>query len=238
MNLSISQLRRQFIATLVILLVATPAFAQFPGGAQIVFDPQMYARQLLELKQETMIVESLITGDMGGIYADPSGLLGDLGDIISQNEGLSYSSDTVVQDFEDLYPGTTIDPSAQLPWVTVQETLNTLQGVLASANAQHQNFNDEDTTLQRLDDQNAAAGGSLEAQQVANDIALHQARELQLSRQAQLAANNAQAAAEAAWMQSEIATENQAVVVGNETGPGALSDPASYGDSPPIPGMP
>jgi conjugal transfer/entry exclusion protein len=45
---------------LLLLLVAMPSVsrAQF-GGSSIVFDPQMFARQLLQLQQETAAVTNL-----------------------------------------------------------------------------------------------------------------------------------------------------------------------------------
>ena len=53
----------QFLAIVVaiICLVGKPtqAHAQFGGGTQIVFDPQMFARQLQQLQQETATVTNL-----------------------------------------------------------------------------------------------------------------------------------------------------------------------------------
>jgi hypothetical protein len=55
-------LKRYFklYAVLLLLLVAMPSVsrAQF-GGSSIVFDPQMFARQLLQLQQETAAVTNL-----------------------------------------------------------------------------------------------------------------------------------------------------------------------------------
>ena len=91
-------------ATLVALLLslAAPALvqAQFGGGTQIVFDPQMFARQLQQLQQETQSVVTLAqqlqymvkntTGGGAGVWQSNGGFLTNLGDLINEQEGLSY----------------------------------------------------------------------------------------------------------------------------------------------------
>ena len=44
---------------LCLLAYSTPAHAQFGGGAQVVFDPSMYARQFQQLQQQAAAVTSL-----------------------------------------------------------------------------------------------------------------------------------------------------------------------------------
>jgi P-type conjugative transfer protein TrbJ len=98
------------------LLVASsvPAHAQF-GGSQIVFDPNMFARQLQQLQQETATVTNLAqqlqyaikntTGGGAGVWQSNQNLLTNLGDLINQQEGLSYTFQGLTQQFQQLYPG-------------------------------------------------------------------------------------------------------------------------------------
>ena len=98
------------------LLIASsvPARAQF-GGSQIVFDPQMFARQMQQLQQETATVTNLAqqlqyaikntTGGGAGVWQSNQNLLTNLGDLINQQEGLSYTFQSLTQQFQQLYPG-------------------------------------------------------------------------------------------------------------------------------------
>jgi hypothetical protein len=128
--------------TVVLLLVAmSPASrAQF-GGSSIVFDPQMFARQLLQLQQETAAVTNLAqqlqymvkntTGGGAGVWQSNQNLLSNLGGLISEQQGLSYTFQGLAQQFKQLYPGynVTNTPGVQSPQASVDTTLNTLNEV-------------------------------------------------------------------------------------------------------------
>ena len=96
------------------LILSVPANAQF-GGTQIVFDPNMFARQLQQLQQETATVTNLAqqlqyiikntTGGGAGVWQSNQNLLTNLGDLINEQEGLSYSVHGLTQQFQQLYPG-------------------------------------------------------------------------------------------------------------------------------------
>src|ERR1700728_4378258 len=96
------------------LATALPAGAQF-GGGQIVFDPSVYARQLAQLQQETAAVQNLAsqlqymikntTGGGAGVWQSNQNLLANLGGLISEQEGLSYTFQGLSQQFQQLYPG-------------------------------------------------------------------------------------------------------------------------------------
>src|SRR6202167_6613335 len=146
----------QFLAIVAALICvvgkAAPAHAQFGGGTQIVFDPQMFARQLQQLQQETATVTNLAqqlqyaikntTGGGAGSWQSNQNLLANLGGLISEQQGLSYTFQGLAQQFQQLYPGyqVTSTPGAQSPQVMTTTTLDTLNGALASAQAQAQNF--------------------------------------------------------------------------------------------------
>src|SRR5271163_345683 len=187
------------------LLVASsvPARAQL-GGSQIVFDPNMFARQLQQLQQETATVTNLAqqlqyaikntTGGGAGVWQSNQNRLTNLGDLINQQEGLSYTFQGLTQQFQQLYPGynATSTAGVQSPEVTVETTLDTLNGALASAQAQAQNFQAEQGTLQNLELKNQTAIGNLQAVQVSNEIALAQVQQIQLLRQLVMAQMNSQ----------------------------------------------
>ncbi len=112
------------------------------------------------------------TGGGAGIWKSNQSLLDNLGGLISEQEGLSYSIDGLAQQFQQLYPGykVTTTPGAQSPQASVDTTLNTLNGALQSAQNQAQNFAAEQTTVESLEFKNQTAIGNLQAVQVSNEI--------------------------------------------------------------------
>ncbi len=164
--------RRYICLAAVVLCLTLPARAraQF-GGSQI-------ARQLQQLQQETATVTNLAqqlqyaikntTGGGAVVWKSNQNLLTNLGDLINQQEGLSYTFQGLTQQFQQLYPGYNAASTAgvQSPQVTVETTLDTLNGALASAQAQAQNFQAEQATLQNLELKNQTAIGNLQAVQV------------------------------------------------------------------------
>jgi type IV secretion system protein TrbJ len=210
-------------AAVVCLLVASsvPARAQF-GGSQIVFDPNMFARQLQQLQQETATVTNLAqqlqyaikntTGGGAGVWQSNQNLLTNLGDLINQQEGLSYTFQGLTQQFHQLYPGYNAASTAgvQSPQTTVETTLDTLNGALASAQAQAQNFQAEQATLQNLELKNQAAMGNLQAVQVSNEIALAQVQQIQMLRQLVMAEMNSQNVAAANQLNNQVQSNLEA----------------------------
>ncbi|MGB8682000.1 MAG: hypothetical protein WCD12_03860 [Candidatus Binatus sp.] len=201
----------------VLLLVASslPARAQF-GGSQIVFDPQMFARQMQQLQQETATVTNLAqqlqyaikntTGGGAGAWQSNQSLLTNLGNIINEQEGLSYTFQGLTQQFQQLYPGFSAASTAgvQSPQATIGTTLSTLSGALASAQAQAQNFQAEQASLQTLELKNQTAIGNLQAVQVSNEIALAQVQQVQMLRQLVMAQMNSQNVAAANQVNSQV----------------------------------
>jgi len=209
--------RRYICLAAVVLCLTLPARAraQF-GGSQIVFDPNVFARQLQQLQQETATVTNLAqqlqyaikntTGGGAGVWKSNQNLLTNLGDLINQQEGLSYTFQGLTQQFQQLYPGynATSTAGVQSPQVTVETTLDTLNGALASAQAQAQNFQAEQATLQNLELKNQTAIGNLQAVQVSNEIALAQVQQIQLLRQLVMAEMNSQNVAAANQVNGQV----------------------------------
>ncbi len=216
-------LKRYFrLSSIVILLVlAMPSVsrAQF-GGSSIVFDPQMFARQLLQLQQETAAVTNLAqqlqymvkntTGGGAGVWQSNQNLLANLGGLISEQQGLSYTFQGLAQQFQQLYPGynVTSTPGAQSPQASVDTTLNTLNGALQSAQSQAQNFQGEQAALQTLEVKNqTTAIGNLQAVQTGNEIALAQVQQIQMLRQLVMAMMNSQNTAAANQLNSQTQSQ-------------------------------
>ena len=218
---------------LLLLAMPLPVHAQFGGGTTIVFDPSMYARQLRQLEQETATVTNLAqqlkymikntTGGGAGIWKSDQSLLDNLGGLISEQEGLSYTFDGLAQQFQQLYPGynVTSTPGAQSPQESVDTTLNTLNGALQGAQDQAQNFKAEQSTLEGLEFRNQTAIGNLQAVQVSNEIALAQVQQIQMLRQLVMAMMNSQNTAAANQLNSQTQSQLAAQAL--------LSAPASPG---------
>jgi conjugal transfer/entry exclusion protein len=110
------------------------------GVADIVFDPTMYAGQLQQLQQEIATVTNLAqqlqyaikntTGGGAGVWQSNQNLLTNLGNLINEQEGLSYAVQGLTQQFQQLYPGFNVTSTAgvQSPQASIDTTLNTLNG--------------------------------------------------------------------------------------------------------------
>ncbi len=217
--MSLANFSRASLAVLIPFLClvsfCTPAAAQF-GGGHIVFDPNMFARQLQQLRQETQTVVTLAeqlkymikntTGGGAGIWRSNEDFLANIGNLINDQEGLSYTVDGLTQQFEQLYPGYNAATTAgvQSPEATAETTLNTLNGALASAQSQAENFKAEQTTLQGLEIKNQTAIGNLQAVQVSNEIALAQVQQIQMLRQLVMAQMNSQNVAAADQLNKQV----------------------------------
>jgi P-type conjugative transfer protein TrbJ len=232
------------LTILISLGLAGSAHAQF-GGAQIVFDPQMFARQLQQLQQQTTEVTTLAqqlqymvkntTGGGAGVWQSNQSLLTNLGDLINEQEGLSYSVQGVTQQFHQLYPGFNVASTAgvQSPQATVETTLDTLNGALASAQAQAQNFQAEQAQLQSLELKNQTAIGNLQAVQVSNEIALAQVQQVQLLRQLVMAEMNSQNVAAANQVNGQVQSNLAAQAVLSASPAPGVPDWLNATDGPP-----
>ena len=202
-------------------MLARPARAQF-GGSQIVFDPSVFGRQLEQLQQETATVANLAqqlqymirntTGGGAGMWRSNQNFLTNLGDIINQQEGLSYTVQGLTQQFQQLYPGYDSAAAAgvQSPQASAETTLNTLNGALASAQAQAQDFQGEQAALQALELKNQTAVGRLQAIQTGNEIALAQVQQIQLLRQLTMAEINSRNVALANQLNNQVQSSLEA----------------------------
>jgi type IV secretion system protein TrbJ len=197
--------RRGCVACVLLMLLfrVAPAWAQF--GGSVVFDPSMFTRQLEQLQQETAAVQTLAaqlqyavqntTGGGAGLWRSNQGLLTNLGNIVAEQQGLSYTLSNLSSEFQRIFPGYVISQSGNVAPQAAQgftSTLNTLSGTLQSAAAQAQEFQAEQATFTALEAKNQGAIGQLQTIQVGNEIALQQVQQLQMLRQLVVTMINAQ----------------------------------------------
>ena len=244
------KLRFRMIFSLLLLFLQVPlaALAQFGGGTVTVFDPSMFARQLSQLQQETAAVTNLAqqlqymikntTGGGAGVWQSNQNLLANLSGLIAEQQGLSYTFQGLAQQFQQLYPGynVTSTPGAQSPQASIDTTLNTLNGALQSAQAQAQNFQAEQTSLQTLEVKNQTAIGNLQAVQTGNEIALAQVQQIQLLRQLVMALMNSQNTAAANQLNSQ--TQSQLAAQALLSAPASPGTPDFLGAAPQAPPQP
>lgn len=236
---------RRFLAILAALACLfgrpAPAHALFGVGDEV-FDPTMYASQLQQLQQETQTVATLgqqlqymvqnTTGGDAGVWQSNQNLLTNLGNMINEQEGLSYSFQGLTQQFQQLYPGynTAVTTGVQSPQATTESTLNTLNGALASAQAQAQDFQAEQASLQGLELRNQTAIGRLQAIQVGNEIALAQVQQVQMLRQLVMAMMNSQNVAAANQVNSQVQSNLEAQTF--FSAPASPGTPDAFSDAP------
>src|ERR1700704_1515391 len=207
-----------------LIVLPRPAHAIFGVGDEV-FDPTMYASQLQQLQQETATVTNLAqqlqyaikntTGGGAGGWQSNQNLLTNLGGLISEQHGLSYTFQGLSQQFQQLYAGYNVlnTPGVHSPQASVDTTLNTLNGALQSAQSQAQNFQSEQAALQMLEMKNQTAVGNLQAVQVSNEIALAQVQQIQMLRQLVMAEMNSQHAAAANQRTSQTQSQLAALAI-------------------------
>jgi P-type conjugative transfer protein TrbJ len=227
-----------------LVLLPKPAHAIF-GAGDVVFDPTMYASQLQQLQQETATVTNLAqqlqyaikntTGGGAGKFQSNQNLLANLGGLISEQQGLSYTFQGLAQQFQQLYPGysVTTTPGAQSPQASVDTTLNTLNGALQSAQSQAQNFQGEQAALQGLEVKNQTSVGNLQAVQVSSEIALAQVQQIQLLRQLVMAQMNSQNTAAANQLNSQTQSQLGALAIIGAPPSGAVAQSLEPNTTPP-----
>jgi type IV secretion system protein TrbJ len=219
------------------LVMPLPVRAQFSSGTVTVFDPSMFARQLSQLQQETAAVTNLAqqlqyvirntSGGGAGVWQSNQNLLANLGGLIAEQQGLSYTFQGLAQEFQQLYPGYSVTGTAgvQSPQASVDTTLNTLNGALQSAQAQAQDFQAEQASLQTLETKNQTAIGNLQAVQTGNEIALAQVQQIQMLRQLVMALMNSQNTATANQLNNQTQSQLAAQAFLSASSPPGLPDP-------------
>lgn len=188
------------IVGLCLIAASAPAQAQFGGTCGcpvIVNDPQMYARQQEQLRQESLTADLLqqnTTGGGAGAWQSDQPFLNSLATAMGQGGGICYANGNAVQQFSADFPGMTPPPAnaAGRARQLAAVTLATLAGALAVGQQQAAHFNYENGQLSALESKNQNAQGALQAIQVTNEILLAQAQQLQMMRQLLITLINAE----------------------------------------------
>ena len=106
------------------------------------FRSEMFARQLNQLQQETAAVQNLAAqlqnavqnttaGGGAGLWRSNQGLLTNLGNIVAEQQGLSYTLSNLSSEFQRMFPGYVASQSGNVAPQAAQgftSTLNTLNG--------------------------------------------------------------------------------------------------------------
>jgi type IV secretion system protein TrbJ len=199
------------------LISPRTAHAQF-AGTVTVFDPAMFARQLQQLQQQTQAVlteaqqlRNMVqntTGGYGGVWQSNQSFLDELGSLIQQQGGLSYTLADLQAQFGQRFPGYAVPANPdQQKAKNAAVTLNTLNGTLAVAQGQARNFSNEQAQLAELEARNTTATGRMQAIQVGNEISLQEAQQVQMLRQLIVAMINAQNVAAANRINGQAAED-------------------------------
>jgi hypothetical protein len=160
--------------SIVLLLTALPAYAQF--GGSVVFDPTTDSDVRLDTQVNAVAARSLITPGAVAFQSN-AGYLQSL----QQNLGRGISS----QQFPNTFPGwSPLGPNAaQTAKQIADAALTTYAGAISVAEQQGQNFAAEDAQLARISAQSHAVPSVLAAIQANTDAALANAQQTQLLRQ-------------------------------------------------------
>ncbi len=203
-----------FIGFLCLFLIPRESDA----AAVIVFDPGVFARlgsealqlqnQLTVLKQHLNAIKQLNPSQFK--WSNAQDLINQLGGIMEQSSGLSYSAKNLDKEFRQLFPGF-------LPPINFDKTyerrtanaLGTLNGVLKMLGKSAENFQKENALLTFLQAQEKGASGQTQAIQAAAQIASEQVSQLQLLRQTLMAQTTAQSAYFANQIQNEASSKAQ-----------------------------
>jgi P-type conjugative transfer protein TrbJ len=201
-----------------IVSFAVPALAQIPpfpfpippaGGGIPVFDAAAEATRLQQLQLEQ---QNTYAGS-AGIWQSNEQFLTQLGALIKQQTGISYSDPQLIQIFEQLYPGYNTQMAAPSPEASVDTNLNTLNGTLQDAQAQNQSYQSEQTTLAGLELDNQSALGNLQVSQTGNEIALISVQQQQTIRQLIMALLNSYNVNSAAAVNAQTASQLSAMAI-------------------------
>jgi P-type conjugative transfer protein TrbJ len=194
------------------LFISFLTFLPVTSQAMIVFDPAVFGKliqelaqseqQLMVLKQQLDALKQLNPSQYQ--WSNAQGVINNLGNVISQANGIAYSGQNLQAQFQKNFPGYQApDNYSQQYQQIVSTTLNTLNGVLQSVGSSAQDFQNENSRLAFLQQQAQSAIGQTQAIQASAQIASEQVSQLQLLRQTLMAQINAQTTYYAGQVQKE-----------------------------------
>ncbi len=183
---------RLLVISIASCLAFSPALAfagTMTGGATL---PEQIVQEMTEVQQLSKQAES-VQLEIQQVYDAAQNLaqvpnqlwqqgaqsLAQLADIANQAQGLSMAGQNIASTFAQQYPG--FNPQAQATIQQYQQwsqnTLNSIQGALATQNATAQDFSSNAQALQTIEAE--PVSGRLQALQVGNQIAANMASSMQ-----------------------------------------------------------
>lgn len=192
-------------------------------GQEVVYDPSVYQQtyqnylqlvaQLNVLQQQaTYLQQSLnaiktLNSDQY-TWSNVSDLTNQLGNVVSQTKGLSYSSKNIDTQFQKAFPGYQPPKDAnQQDQQNLDTTLNTLSGALKTLNLSSEDFANEPKRMEFLQSQVQNAKGQTQVLQASAQISTEMVSQLQLLRQTMMTQANAQNVYYAQKTQAEASDE-------------------------------
>lgn len=183
-----------------------------------VVDPYAVAqliKQLIQLKEQTQYIKQQLQVLKSGEWAKTQDLMNELGGIVNQTNGIAYSATNINQRFRESYPGYREPQDYDKQYQdNVNQTQNTLNGVLQSMGASARDFQNENSRLTFLQHQSQSAQGQTQAIQAGNQISSEMVSQIELLRQTMIAQSNAQTTYYATQIQNEasIRAEQNAIL--------------------------
>lgn len=214
------KLRKLMMSLFISLLFLIPFSAQ----AQLaVFDGAVYMQtymnymqlvsQITVLQQQASYLQQSLNAikTIGGSdyhWSDVSDKINQLGGVIQQSNGLSYSAQNLGSQFQKAYPGYQAPKDFNQQYQqNINTTMNTLNGSLQSLNMSAADFSNEPKRIAFLQSQVKNAKGQTQAIQASAEISTEVVSQLQLLRQTMMAQSNAQSVYYAQQLQTQASND-------------------------------
>jgi P-type conjugative transfer protein TrbJ len=189
-------------------VISIPSYSTMP-----VIDVAALAQlsdQLVQLEQQTQLIQYELETLKSGQYqwSNAQGLINNLGSVVNQTNGISYSAANIDGQFKKSYPGYQAPQNFSQQYKDNANTsINTMNGILQSVGSSAQDFENENSRLKFLQQQSQSAKGQTEAIQASTQIASETVTQLQLLRQTVIAQTNAQTVYYATQTQNEASAQ-------------------------------
>ena len=142
------------------------------------------SNQLKALAYDVQNLQNIPNGVWGQVSSD----LGALTQVAKVGQSISYADANLGGEFTQMYPGYVVPADYTRSYTQwSQNSLNGIQGALASAGLQSSQFATEDALFGQLQALSDGSLGHMQAMQVGNMIAVQQVQQLQKLRQLQMA---------------------------------------------------
>lgn len=186
-----------------ILAGAVGNYYVYDQSSDMVIIPQLVTEAGLLTDQLKSLTEKLDKFS----WNDAQSKINELGNLVNQANSIAYSAGNLDSSFRKTYPGYAPPENYGEQYENiVNTTLNTLNGILQSIGSSAEDFTNESSRLQTLQNQAQNADGQIKITQAAAQIASAEVEQLQLMRQTMIAQTNAQTAYYSEQIQKEASS--------------------------------